>query len=63
MSKIDTAENLADPFTKALATKVFEGHLEGMRLHNSHIYFKRASGRLLGISPLKAVLFFIIFCH
>ena len=38
VSKIDTAENLSDPFTKALVTKVFEGHLERMRLHNiSHL--------------------------
>ena len=38
VSKIDTSKNLADPFIKALATKVFEGHLEGMRLRNmSHL--------------------------
>ena len=36
--KIDTTENLPNPFTKALATKVFEGHLEGMGLCNmSHL--------------------------
>ena len=34
VSKIASAENLADPFTKSLATKVFEDHLEGMRLHD-----------------------------
>ena len=27
VNKIDTAENLADPFTKVLVIKVFEGHL------------------------------------
>ena len=32
VSKIASAENLADPFTKSLATKVFEDHLEGMGL-------------------------------
>ena len=38
MSKIDTAKNLAIPFIKALATKVFEGYLEGMGLCNmSHL--------------------------
>ena len=38
VSKIDTAENLANSITKALVTKVFEGHLEGMRLCNmSHL--------------------------
>ena len=38
VSKIDIAKNLVNPFTKALATKVFDGHLEGMRLHNmSHL--------------------------
>ena len=35
VSKIDIAEKLFDPF---LVTKVFEGHLEGMRLRNmSHM--------------------------
>ena len=34
VSKIDTVENLADPFIKVLATKVFEGHLEGMGMRN-----------------------------
>ena len=38
VSKIDTAEYFIDLFTKALATKVFEGHLEGMGLCNmSHL--------------------------
>ena len=32
VSKIASAENLADLFTKSLATKVFEDHLEGMGL-------------------------------
>ena len=32
VNKIETAENLANPFTKALTIKVFERHLEGMRL-------------------------------
>ena len=34
VSKIDTIENLVDPFTKALVTKVFEGNLKGMGLRN-----------------------------
>ena len=34
VSKIDIVENLNDPFTKALVTKVFGGHLEGMELRN-----------------------------
>ena len=38
VSKIDTVENLVDPYAKALATKVFKEHLEGMRLRNmSHL--------------------------
>ena len=38
MSKIASADNLADPFTKSLATKVFEDHLEGMGLRDmSHL--------------------------
>ena len=34
VSTIDTAENLGDPFTKALATKVFIGHLKWIGLRN-----------------------------
>ena len=30
VTKISTHDNLADPFTKALSIKVFEGHLEGL---------------------------------
>ena len=52
VSKIDTTENLVDPFTKGLVIKVFEGHLEGMRLRNMHTCLKRASGRLLEIMPI-----------
>ena len=38
VSKIASAENLADPFTKSLATKVFEDHLKGMGLRDmSHL--------------------------
>ena len=38
VSKIASADNLADPFTKSLATKVFEDHLEGMGLRDmSHL--------------------------
>jgi len=33
-AKIHSAENLADPFTKTLPYKVFEAHLEGMRVRN-----------------------------
>ena len=38
VAKIDSASNLADPFTKALLQRIFESHLErmGVRLvHNS----------------------------
>ena len=38
VAKIDSANNLADPFTKALLQRIFESHLEGMRVrlvHNS----------------------------
>ena len=36
--KIDSANNLADPFTKTLSQRTFESHLEGMGVrlvHNS----------------------------
>ena len=29
-TKVDSANNLVDPFTKALPQKTFESHLEGM---------------------------------
>ncbi|KAH7575610.1 hypothetical protein JRO89_XS02G0162300 [Xanthoceras sorbifolium] len=32
VTKIASQDNLADPFTKTLMAKVFEGHLEGLRL-------------------------------
>ena len=32
ITKIASAKNLADPFTKTLTAKVFEGHLEGLGL-------------------------------
>ena len=38
VAKIDSANNLVDPFTKALPQKTFESHLEGMivrLVHNS----------------------------
>ena len=38
VAKIESANNLADPFTKALPQKTFESHLEGMGdrlVHNS----------------------------
>ena len=62
MSKIETVENLVDLFTKALATKVFEGHLEGIRLRNMSIHFKRTRGRFLGIIPIKSsfVLYYVL---
>ena len=44
--KIASIENLVDLFTKALLSKVFEEHLEGMRL-KMYICFKWASGSLL----------------
>ena len=38
VAKIDSANNLADPLTKALPQRTFESHLEGMGVrlvHNS----------------------------
>ena len=38
VAKIESTNNLADPFTKALSQRTFESHLEGMRVklvHNS----------------------------
>ena len=36
--KIASKNNLADPFTKMLPAKSFEGHLEGLRLRDmSHL--------------------------
>ena len=38
VAKIESANNLEDPFTKALPQRTFESHLEGMRVrlvHNS----------------------------
>ena len=38
VAKIESVNNLADPFTKALPQRSFESHLEGMRVrlvHNS----------------------------
>ena len=36
--KIASQDNLADPFTKTLTAKVFEGHLEGLGLRDmSHL--------------------------
>ena len=38
VAKIESANNLADPFTKALPERTFESHLEGMGVklvHNS----------------------------
>ena len=38
VAKIESANNLADPFIKALPQRTFESHLEGMRVklvHNS----------------------------
>ena len=38
VAKIDSANNLTNPFTNALPKKTFESHLEGMKvrlMHNS----------------------------
>ena len=32
VAKIESANNLADPFTKALPQRTFESHLKGMRV-------------------------------
>ena len=34
VTKIASAENLADPSTKTLSAKVFEGHLDGLGLRD-----------------------------
>ena len=36
VAKIEIANNLADPFTKALPQRTFESHLEGMRVRLMH---------------------------
>ena len=36
VTKVDTANNLADPFTKALPQRAFERHMDGLGLrHNA----------------------------
>ena len=45
--KIKSEDNLADPLTKTLSSRVFEDHLEGLEFETCHGFFK-ASGRLLG---------------
>ena len=38
VTKITSAKNLADPFTKTLSAKVFDGHLDGLGLRDmSHL--------------------------
>ena len=40
ITKIASVENLADPFTKTLLAKVFEGHLDGLGLRDmSHLLY------------------------
>ena len=36
VAKIESANNLADPFTKTLSQRTFESHLEGMRIRLGH---------------------------
>ena len=36
VAKIESANNLADPFTKALPQKTFKSHLEGMGVRSVH---------------------------
>ena len=36
VAKIDSANNLANPFTKILPQRTFESHLEGMRVRLVH---------------------------
>ena len=35
-AKIDSVNNLADPFTKPLSQRTFESHLEGMKVRLVH---------------------------
>ena len=36
VAKIESANNLVDPFTKALPQKTFESHMEGMGVRLVH---------------------------
>ena len=53
VAKIKSANNLADPFTKALPQRTFESHLEGMgvRLVHNSLYDK---WEIVRISALKS---------
>ena len=50
VAKIDIANNLEDPFAKALPQKTFKSHLDGMGQISAQ-QSSRASGRLLGLVP------------
>ena len=53
VAKIESTNNLADPFTKALSQRTFESHLEGMGVklvHNSLL----GKWKIVRISALKS---------
>ncbi|TYK21329.1 retrovirus-related pol polyprotein from transposon tnt 1-94 [Cucumis melo var. makuwa] len=43
VTKIASKHNIADPFTKTLTVKVFEGHLESLGLRDMYIRDIRGS--------------------
>ncbi|KAA0045341.1 retrovirus-related pol polyprotein from transposon tnt 1-94 [Cucumis melo var. makuwa] len=45
VTKIASEHNIADPFTKTLTAKVFEGHLKSLSLRDMYIRLPRASRR------------------
>ena len=54
MTKIATTDNLADPFAKALSTKVFDRHMDCIGIRCNLNWIMSASGSLLnlvGICP------------
>src|SRR5215813_11382089 len=52
VTKIASAENLADPFTKTLSVKVFEGHLDGLGLRDMS-YLLYCKWEFAGIDALE----------
>ena len=47
MTKIATGDNLADPFTKALSTKVFDRHMDCIGIRCNPNWYMSANGSLL----------------
>lgn len=53
ITKIASADNLADPFTKPLTTKVFKQHVDGMDMRCN----------LPGIEPKWEIVSFMVSIH